>query len=51
MPMSDVTFSVLKMMFSPAQEHVFFKICIPVHARAYFPILVIFASRKLCLYF
>ena len=26
--------AVFKMMFSPAREHVFFKICIPVHARA-----------------
>ena len=42
-PTSDVTFSVFKMMFSPAREHVFFKICIP---RTYFPILVIVVSSK-----
>ena len=46
--MSDVTFSVFKMMFSPAREQVFFKIGVLMPTRAHFPILMIFASSKWC---
>ena len=47
MPMFDVTSSVFKMMFSPAREHVFLNICVLVHTKKHFPILVVFVSCKL----